>query len=62
MLKSMKIGTRLYLGFGLMITFLVAIALLGIQSMNSLNSEVRTLSDDCFQRQYGQIILSINSI
>ena len=50
MLKSMKIGTRLYLGFGLMITFLVAIALLGIQSMNSLNSEVRTLSDDCFPK------------
>ncbi|UZD97771.1 methyl-accepting chemotaxis protein [Pseudomonas corrugata] len=46
MLKNMKIGTRLGLGFGMLLLLLVAILLLGISRMDEMNMRLDAIVND----------------
>src|SRR5690606_15757418 len=50
MFKNMKVGTRLGLGFGVVLVLLAAIALLGISRMNMLNQSIDELALNRFPK------------
>ncbi len=62
MLKNLKIGTKIGLGFTIAILFLIAISLISISRLQELNSAVDTLVHDRFPKtvQANAIIDSLN--
>ncbi|HSV55654.1 MAG TPA: MCP four helix bundle domain-containing protein, partial [Magnetospirillaceae bacterium] len=64
MLKNLKVGTRLALGFALMIVLLVAIAALSILRIQELNEAVNLLVLDRYQKvaQVNEAINQVNVI
>jgi methyl-accepting chemotaxis protein len=49
-LKNLKIGIRLGLGFGAVLLLLVAIAMLGINRMSSMNDATQNITDDAYPK------------
>jgi methyl-accepting chemotaxis protein len=49
-LKNMKIGAKMGLGFGLVTLMLAIIAVIGIQSLSSLNDSLRVVIDDRYPK------------
>jgi methyl-accepting chemotaxis protein len=64
MLNNLKIGTRLAIGFGLMVALMVAIALMAITRMAALNEGTDRIVNDRYPKtvQANDIIDSINVI
>ena len=62
MLKNLKIGTKIGLGFTIAILFLIAISLISISRLQELNTAVDTLVHDRFPKtvQANAIIDSLN--
>jgi methyl-accepting chemotaxis protein len=50
MLKNMKIGTKLALGFGIVGLMLVAVSILSLAGLSGLNTEVQSLAKDRFPK------------
>src|SRR5690606_33222706 len=50
MFKNMKIGTRLALGFGLVLVFLVVVSLLGINRLSTLNESIKEMAEDRYPK------------
>lgn len=50
MLAKLKVGRRLGLGFGMLLTLLVGIAVVGFSSMESLNDKVKVIGQANFPR------------
>ncbi len=46
MLNNLKIGTRLSLGFGILLLLMMAVGGYGIKSIKSLHKEIKTLAED----------------
>jgi methyl-accepting chemotaxis protein len=49
-LKNLKIGIRLGLGFGLVLLLLLGIAMLGISRMESMNKATQDITDDAYPK------------
>ena len=64
MFKNMKIGTRLGLGFGLVIVLMIVVALVGITRMAQINTSTDLLVEDRWPKavQANDIIDNINTI
>ncbi|MDO8465594.1 MAG: MCP four helix bundle domain-containing protein, partial [Gallionella sp.] len=63
-MASMKVGTRLGLGFGAVIVLLIIVALLGITNMRSIQAQLDDIVNDEFPKtvQANNMIDGINSI
>jgi len=64
MLKNLKVGARLALGFGLMIVLLIVIALMSIMRLNELDAAVEILVNDRYVKvaQVNETIDHVNII
>ena len=64
MLKNLKIGTKIGLGFAIAILFLVIVSAIGITRLGELNTAVDTLVNDRFPKtvQANAIIDNINVV
>lgn len=64
MLKNLKIGTRLNLGFGILLVFMMVVGGYGIKSINSLSEEIELLVEDRMVKveQANAIIDQINIV
>ncbi|HOP40888.1 MAG TPA: methyl-accepting chemotaxis protein [Geobacteraceae bacterium] len=49
-LRNLKIGMRLGLGFGFMMVLLISLSLIGMNSMNAINSELNAIVDVSYQK------------
>ena len=63
-MASMKVGTKLGLGFGAVIVLLIVVAMLGITNMRSIQAELNDISHDVFPKavQANNVIDAINGI
>lgn len=64
MLKNLKIGTRLTLGFGILLVFMMVVGLYGLQAINSLHKDVNLIADDLMVKvgQANDIMHNVNII
>ncbi|MGC9456854.1 MAG: methyl-accepting chemotaxis protein [Halothiobacillaceae bacterium] len=64
MSSQMKVGTRLSLGFGVVIALLAAVAVVGVSNINSLENEVNDMAEDKLPKTVwaNNIIDSVNII
>ncbi len=63
-MANMKVGTRLGLGFGAVVTLLIIVAILGIMNMRTLQHDIDGLIHDKFPKtvQANDVVNSINAI